>query len=611
MARQVQLYVRRVLNTPAFWLRSLASRAQGLRVLGSRAMRFAGSLGRHDWQDWRAALHQLASWRPSLRALAHRAALSGSQRNIFAVALSLLMVCVLLTSSVSAALLSGQPIAPGVGISTSQSQANGATDSTRPGTSPATPSRSASHTPTPSKSPAGATPPHTATPTSTPAAKGHVTPRTARAAPAMAAQSGILTAVAVVSSDDVWAVGGDGQPLIEHWDGSAWNVVLSPHPGAFGLLTAVAAVSADDVWAVGFASNGTSIQPLIEHWDGEAWSIVPSPDPGTDDYGLASVAAVSVFDVWAVGGTLGEGEGDPTQPLIEHWDGGAWSIVPSPNLTTVNNGFSSVTAVAADDVWAVGSDAQAPEGDEAFPSEPLIEHWDGSAWNVVPSPTFTDGGGLGGVAAVAADDVWAVGSASNGDSSQTLIEQWDGGSWNVVTSPNLNSNNTDNLSGVVALSSSDVWAVGDDYDFTNQVDSTLIEHWDGGAWSIAPSPSPGTGSYLDGVAAAADDDVWAVGATSSQPLIEHWDGSEWSVPGFPLQLPAQGATGTEREGDGNPSELDDYVSCACDPIDTYSGNFAHTFDDLETPGRGIPLDFTRTYNAASATVSGPTRLRLD
>lgn len=41
------------------------------------------------------------------------------------------------------------------------------------------------------------------------------------------------------------------------------------------------------------------------------------------------------------------------------------------------------------------------------------------------------------------------------------------------------------------------------------------------------------------------------------------------------------------------------------PVDAPTGNFWHTFDDLSVPGRGMPLDLTRTYNSMSAATDGP------
>src|SRR5207247_2313765 len=68
-----------------------------------------------------------------------------------------------------------------------------------------------------------------------------------------------------------------------HWDGSAWSIVATPNaPMDWSRLYGVAATSSNDVWAVGASQDVASVpgRTLIEHWDGSAWSIVPSPSPG-------------------------------------------------------------------------------------------------------------------------------------------------------------------------------------------------------------------------------------------------------------------------------------------------------------------------------------------
>jgi hypothetical protein len=63
--------------------------------------------------------------------------------------------------------------------------------------------------------------------------------------------------VAIVSSRNVWAVGyyepagGLTQTLIEHWDGTKWQVVPSPHAGGADGLSGVATFPAGVAWAVG------------------------------------------------------------------------------------------------------------------------------------------------------------------------------------------------------------------------------------------------------------------------------------------------------------------------------------------------------------------------
>ena len=284
----------------------------------------------------------------------------------------------------------------------------------------------------------------------------------------------------------------------------------------------------DDAWAIGEFTNADNIaRTLAEHWDGRAWTVVSSPSPGSDRNALQALAAVSSADVWAVG--YWTNTGGASQTLAEHWNGSAWAVVPSPDLGTAGNEFEDVAAVAADDVWAVG--ATVAHGFDA----PLIAHWTGAAWQVVPSPPVgTDGSALEAVAARASDDVWAVGFSANGSSTyQTLTEHWDGSAWTVVPSPSAGTR--DNvLTGVAALAPDDVWAVGS-YPAANGAALTLTEHWDGSAWTIVPSPNVGsTGSTLARVAALAPGDVWAVGyyqtpGDAYQPLAEHWDGSAWSV----------------------------------------------------------------------------------
>jgi hypothetical protein len=155
------------------------------------------------------------------------------------------------------------------------------------------------------------------------------------------------------------------------------------------------------------------------------------------------------------------------------------------------------------------------------------------SWKVVSSPSPGSGGNfLSGVAAVSANNAWAVGySFNSGGIPQTLIEHWNGTSWKVIPSPNVDSF-SNFLSGVGAVSAHDVWAVG--Y-YLNSIgtDITLIEHWDGTSWKVIPNPNAGGSGALSGVAVVSASDVWAVGSSSSQTLTEHWNGTSWKVVSSP------------------------------------------------------------------------------
>jgi ribosomal protein L24E len=207
-----------------------------------------------------------------------------------------------------------------------------------------------------------------------------------------------LTGVTCLSASNCWAVGSAGpsqqdpnflpifpaaagdQGLIEHWDGATWTVVpsyASPDPGG-GYLSDVTCVNSTDCWVSGSTtdSNGDALATLMENWDGSTWSVVPSPVPPNSTASiLASVSCLSASQCWAVGSTgpFGGGGGSGFQPnnFIEMWNGTAWSIQPSPNVTALS--FLNSVTCGGTGCWAVGgaiTDASG-SGDPGFRS--LIE----------------------------------------------------------------------------------------------------------------------------------------------------------------------------------------------------------------------------------------------
>src|SRR6266496_1995642 len=155
--------------------------------------------------------------------------------------------------------------------------------------------------------------------------------------------------------------------------------------------------------------------------------------------------------------------------------GGGWNVVPSPSTGSPNNYLFGVAAIASNDVWAVGA-----YGVLGISAQQLIEHWDGSSWRRVVSPSLAGPNELLAVSAVAANDVWAVGGYNSGG--QALIQHWDGSTWSVLTHPNPGTFNR--FFGVAAVSSNDVWAVG--VTSSGGLSETLVEHWNGTSWTIIP-----------------------------------------------------------------------------------------------------------------------------
>jgi hypothetical protein len=204
-----------------------------------------------------------------------------------------------------------------------------------------------------------------------------------------------------------------------------------------------------------------------------------------------------------------------------------WQIIASPNGSRQVNELHSVSALAENDVWAVGT---APTSTNTV----LILHWNGTSWSSVPNPTngipLTN---LAALAVISANDIWAVGSGVIGDESATATLHWNGIAWSVILSPNVGPEVDNSLAGIAAVFSNDVWAVGTQQP-TNLTDpSTLILHWDASAWTIAPNISP-DGGHLLAAAAVGSSDVWATGFSELGTLAEHWDGNSWTI----VQTPA-------------------------------------------------------------------------
>jgi hypothetical protein len=342
--------------------------------------------------------------------------------------------------------------------------------------------------------------------------------------PTLAENSQLDAVAAVASTDvwavGIRTVNTVPQTLTEHWNGAVWRIVPSPNvPGVNNVLAGAAAVAAQDVWAVGFSNPGHT---LTEHWNGNTWSIIPSPNAvsSADAFNeLSGVAAVATNDVWAVG-DFTRSQGAPAHTLIEHWNGVKWSIVPSPNFPSPNssNSLLGVAAVSATDIWAVGF----YQTNISSLTQTLTEHWNGFVWSIVTSPNAQPGvmsNQLVSVTTVATDDVWAVGfyykPPPNPAPSQTLSEHWDGVAWSLVPTVDIQPGVIHNdLLGVTAVATNDVWAVGSYGDEPAQAPQTLTEHWNGTTWALVPSPNRhGTtaSNVLAGVAAISTNDVWAVG----------------------------------------------------------------------------------------------------
>jgi hypothetical protein len=326
----------------------------------------------------------------------------------------------------------------------------------------------------------------------------------------------------------------------------------------------VASIGPDDAWAVGvrYPIDGPTVGvSLVEHWDGTAWTSVSVPDVSA----VLAVSASGPDDVWALGSRG-----------VLHFDG-SWHTTPTPEFGV--NQPQALVAVSPHDAWMVGVryGAMFPGlcGDPDRENLPLVEHWDGSSWVRidVPRPPVHQSQ-LIAVAALGPNDVWATGGYArdtpptgpgNGcanvpdPGSGTVMLHWDGSAWSMapVPSPGRDAE----VRSISVDRQDDAWAIGGSQTVQG---AGPVFHWNGAAWTELPpgETPPGRPGTVSRLLALSPDDLWAAGGS-----IEHWDGSGWSVAGLPgdtagasfggidASAPADvwsvGTTGSD--GDGSPS----------------------------------------------------------
>jgi hypothetical protein len=235
--------------------------------------------------------------------------------------------------------------------------------------------------------------------------------------------------------------------------------------------------------------------------------------------GILYSTACAGTTCWAVGASPASTTA-PNPPLIETNTGTGWSVVTAPSPAPVNT-LLGVACVDANDCWAVGH-----TGDET-----LIEEYAAGTWSYVssPNPPSLFQPMLTGVSCVSLDDCWAVGWGQLSVGYQTLIEHYDGSAWTIVASPNGVDADSNLLNGVACVSTNECWAVGG-----AQSTSPLVEQYTGSAWVLDTTlPTSGPASELLGVTCVSSTGCWAVGThdttddQETQSLIEHFDGTAW------------------------------------------------------------------------------------
>jgi hypothetical protein len=356
-------------------------------------------------------------------------------------------------------------------------------------------------------------------------------------------QDAFLLSVGADSNTDAWAVGSanragaDQGPLIDHWNGTSWSQSAAPvYPaGETVSLDGVSASGTSDAWAVGFYDvSRYDYYPTTAHWNGSTWTTVAPVQCETGGAAVSSdmlgVADVSPSEAFAVGECVSHASG-----YIEQWNDSSWAVdtLPDPNPANpgMSQSLSSISADSATDVWAVGS-YLIDVNSSTVRYEPYSLHYNGSAWSVVPMPLTPGPDNLlvydfQAIDAISPTNVWAVGESGDnvgvgGTPTATVVEHYNGTAWSVVPSPTAGT--LPYLNGVTATSAGNVWAVGYDTPSGATEPQTFTMQWNGTSWTTVSSPDSGSASRLVGASTtAAAASVWAVGYSgttgSFNPLV--------------------------------------------------------------------------------------------
>jgi hypothetical protein len=241
-------------------------------------------------------------------------------------------------------------------------------------------------------------------------------------------------------------------PVSYLYNGTSWRNIAMPNPGKISTHTYSAQLDAVTVvpgslgkkfWAVGTYSNGLNTMPFFDLWNGLSWK----------QYKLAQ--SVQAF-------------------LNAH----TTTHYPTP-LSSV---IASVTAGAANNVWAVGyyivnHTAPTPSSNHTFAA-----HWNGTSWSMVLTPdrvsdaTPNELSGVAGRMVSGKFVIYAVGRYFATPFDQTQVLQWDTAtvppSWLKITSAN-DTTNHNSLEGIAMLPGTGAVSVGTWFSGTS--DRTLVE----------------------------------------------------------------------------------------------------------------------------------------
>lgn len=358
---------------------------------------------------------------------------------------------------------------------------------------------------------------------------------------------GATVALACVSAALLSVVAGGASAMM-----SPARVRTRPGAASKGVLAQFSGIScptATECFAAGAYAPRVSSQryrPLIERFDGKAWSVSSAPVPRATWsrlYGIACAGARSCFAV----GSKNVGSVFAPVTLTERWDGSKWSTVPSlAPSRSIDSELNAVSCPTRRFCMAVGD----KDFNRTGVTSNIAELWNGTRWTVVPSAAPAKSSTLlTSVSCRTPSNCTAAGwwGPQTGNAEYPLTTHWNGKRWRVTPNPHPPKLNDSLMFGISCPAGNGCIATGEFFTHTNQgfKSSNLAERSHRARWSVLATPDPGSRDQLSAVSCSGRHACMSVGnyvgRAAEVTLAELWNGRRWVVLSTPS--PPRSASG--------------------------------------------------------------------
>lgn len=241
-------------------------------------------------------------------------------------------------------------------------------------------------------------------------------------------------------------------------DSSSFKMAVIRHyglPANASGYSVILVTSSQQAWAFGGTNPGGPSTPVATLWNGGTTATATLP-AGLTSF-ISDASATSSSDVWAA---------SQYGRYLLHFDGVRWRVTKRWQQGQV----TGVTAVTPSDVWVFGTSADGT-------SDIGTWYYDGASWQRVIGPA----GSIVRASALTASDIWAIAASPASYS----VLRFDGTNWQQV--PTGSALDSVHVRDILAISSSDVWLLGDKTDASSGVRLVLL-HWNGAGWSSLVTP---------------------------------------------------------------------------------------------------------------------------